>query len=32
MRVSCHEVLNLLGIKDDPLLEIAMELERIAPM
>jgi citrate synthase len=30
MRVSCHEVLNLLGIKNDPLLEIAMELEKIA--
>ena len=30
MRISCHEVLDLLGIKDDPLLEIAMELEKIA--
>jgi len=30
MRESCHEVLNMLGIKDDPLLELAMELERIA--
>ena len=30
MRVSCHEVLDLLGIKNDPLLEIAMELEKIA--
>ena len=30
MRVSCHEVLGLLGIKNDPLLEIAMELEKIA--
>ena len=30
MRVSCHEVLDLLGVKNDPLLEIAMELEKIA--
>ena len=30
MRRSCHEVLGELGIKNDPLLEIAMELERIA--
>lgn len=30
MRVSCHEVLDLLGIKNDPLLDIAMELEKIA--
>jgi len=30
MRVTCHEVLDLLGIKNDPLLEIAMELEKIA--
>jgi citrate synthase len=30
MRQTCHEVLNDLGIKDEPLLEIAMELERIA--
>ncbi len=30
MRISCHEVLDLLGIKNDPLLEIAMELEKIA--
>jgi len=29
MRKSCHEVLQELGI-DDPLLELAMELERIA--
>ena len=27
---SCHEVLNELGIKDDPLLDVANELERIA--
>ena len=30
MRRSCHEVLGELGIKNDPLLDIAMELERIA--
>jgi citrate synthase len=30
LRESCHEVLEDLGIKDDPLLKIAMELERIA--
>ena len=30
MRESCHEVLNELGIHDEPLLELAMELERIA--
>lgn len=30
MRESCHEVLQELGIKNDPLLELAMELERIA--
>ncbi len=30
MRESCHEVLDELGIKDEPLLELAMELERIA--
>ena len=27
---SCHEVLDELGIKDEPLLDLAMELERIA--
>src|SRR5437660_3734778 len=27
---TCHEVLNELGIKDSPLLEVAMALERIA--
>jgi citrate synthase len=27
---SCHEVLAELGIKDDPLLDLALELERIA--
>jgi citrate synthase len=30
MQQSCHEVLDELGIKDDPLLDLAMELERIA--
>ena len=30
MRKSCHEVLGELGAESDPLLELAMELERIA--
>ncbi|WEX07141.1 citrate synthase [Chelativorans sp. AA-79] len=30
MQKTCHEVLAELGIKDDPQLDIAMELERIA--
>jgi citrate synthase len=30
MQKTAHEVLNELGIKDDPLLDIAIELERIA--
>jgi len=30
MQQSCHEVLDMLGIKDEPLLKVAMELERIA--
>ena len=30
MQKTCHEVLSELGIKDDPLLDIALELERIA--
>ena len=30
MRETCHEILDELGIKDEPLLELAMELERIA--
>ncbi|WP_018391184.1 citrate synthase [Ancylobacter sp. FA202] len=30
MQRTCHEVLGELGIKDDPLLDIAVELERIA--
>ena len=30
MKQTCHEVLSELGIEDDPMLEIAMELEKIA--
>jgi citrate synthase len=30
MRESCHEVLDELGVREDPLLSLAMELERIA--
>ncbi len=30
MQETCHEVLNELGIKNEPLLELAVELERIA--
>ncbi len=30
MERTCHEVLTELGIKDDPMLDLAMELERIA--
>ncbi len=30
MENTCHEVLQELGIKDDPLLDLAMELEQIA--
>jgi citrate synthase len=30
MRETCHEVLEELGLKDDPLLNLAMELEKIA--
>ena len=30
MEKTCHEVLDELGIQDEPLLDIAMELERIA--
>ncbi len=30
LRETCHEVLDELGKKDEPLLELAMELERIA--
>ncbi|MFT8674854.1 MAG: citrate synthase [Acetobacter sp.] len=30
MQQTCHEVLSELGIKDDPLLDLAVELEKIA--
>ena len=30
MQKTCHEVLGELGINDDPLLDVAMELEKIA--
>src|SRR5579883_192146 len=30
LRKSCHDVLDELGVRDEPLLELAMELERIA--
>ena len=30
MQQTCHEVLDALGLKNDPLLKVAMELERIA--
>jgi citrate synthase len=30
MQKTCHEVLGELGISDDPLLDVALELERIA--
>lgn len=30
MQATCHEVLKELGIKDEPMLDLAMELERIA--
>ena len=30
MRETCHEVLNELGLQDDPLFKLAIELERIA--
>jgi citrate synthase len=30
MQKNCHEVLDALGVKDEPLLAVAMELERIA--
>ena len=30
MQKTCHEVLNELGIKDDPILDVALELEKIA--
>jgi citrate synthase len=30
MQKTCHEVLSELGVQDDPLLEVAMQLEQIA--
>jgi citrate synthase len=30
MRTTCHEVLDELGVENDPLLQVALELERIA--
>jgi len=30
MRKACHEVLDALGVRDEPLLQVAMALERIA--
>ena len=30
MRQTCHEVLQELGLEDDPLFKVAMELERVA--
>jgi len=30
MQKTCHEVLEVLGLKNEPLLQVAMELERIA--
>jgi citrate synthase len=30
MQKTCHEVLDALGVRDEPLLKVAMELERIA--
>lgn len=30
MRKACHEVLDGLGVRDEPLLQVAMELEKIA--
>jgi citrate synthase len=30
MQASCHEVLDATGLRDDPLLQVAMELEKIA--
>src|ERR1700757_3986424 len=30
MQKTCHEVLAELGVKDDPLLDVAVELERVA--
>jgi citrate synthase len=30
LRAACHQVLDELGVRDEPLLELAMELERLA--
>ncbi len=30
MRKTCHEVLDALGVREEPMLKVAMELERIA--
>jgi citrate synthase len=30
LRAACHEVLDELGVRDEPLLDLAMELEKIA--
>src|SRR4030081_2850022 len=30
MQKTCHEVLSEIGIKDDPLFDVALELEKIA--
>jgi citrate synthase len=30
MQKTCHEVLDTLGIRDEPLLKVALELEKIA--
>ncbi|MGB0381807.1 MAG: citrate synthase [Alphaproteobacteria bacterium] len=30
MQQTCHEVLDALGVRDEPLLQVAMELEKIA--
>ena len=30
MRQTCHEVLELLGVNDDPIFEVALELEHLA--
>ena len=30
MRETCHEVLDIMGVRNDPTLQVAMELERIA--
>ena len=30
MRETCHEILDVMGVRNDPMLQVAMELERIA--